>query len=137
MKFEGFLNDDWSFLKSTSWSKLKKRIDRLHIKCAKLVARVESHKLRSVVRAQKEQLTSINNSKCIPYNATIRNEYTACGRSNCSQPRHGPYYYAYWKDSNGKLKKKYIGKYPPPLENPNKGENHSNDLNESGNSSVT
>jgi hypothetical protein len=22
---------------------------------------------------------------------------------------HGRYYYAYWKDENGKLKKKYIG----------------------------
>jgi hypothetical protein len=22
---------------------------------------------------------------------------------------HGPYYYAYWKNDNGKLKKKYIG----------------------------
>ena len=59
MKFEGFLNDDWSFLKSTSWSKLKKRIDRLHIKCAKLVAKVESEKLRSVVRAQTVQLLPI------------------------------------------------------------------------------
>ena len=117
MKFEGFLNHDWSFLKPPSWSKLKKRIDRLHIKCAKLVAKVESEKLRSVVRAQTVQLTSTNNSKCIPYDATIRYEYTACGRSNCSQPRHGPYYYAYSKDDNGQLRKKYIGKYPLSLEN--------------------
>ncbi len=28
-------------------------------------------------------------------------------------------YYAYWKDDNGKLKK-YIGKYPPSIENRNK-----------------
>jgi len=28
----------------------------------------------------------------------------------------GPYYYAYWKDDCGKLKKKYIGKYPPSID---------------------
>lgn len=30
----------------------------------------------------------------------------------------GPYYYAYWKIDNGRLGKKYIGKYRHPLENP-------------------
>jgi len=27
----------------------------------------------------------------------------------------GPYYYACWKGRNGRLKKKYIGKYPPEV----------------------
>jgi hypothetical protein len=34
------------------------------------------------------------------------------GTSGCRHERHGPYYYAYWKDSeSNKLKKKYIGRY--------------------------
>ncbi len=56
--------------------------------------------------------SSINNAKLIPENATIRREYIKCGRSGCHHERHGPYYYAYWKDSeSNKLKKKYIGRY--------------------------
>jgi hypothetical protein len=55
--------------------------------------------------------SSINNLKSVPKNATIKKEYVKCGKPLCHR-RHGPYYYAYWKDAtNGKLKKKYIGKY--------------------------
>jgi hypothetical protein len=56
-------------------------------------------------------LTS-RNYKSIPSNATIRKEYTKCGSPYCYGSKHGPYYYGYWKE-NGKLKKKYIGKYDP------------------------
>jgi hypothetical protein len=37
----------------------------------------------------------------------------------------------HWKDDNGKLTKKYIGKYRPSLENPKKGENRLRTCNES------
>jgi hypothetical protein len=59
------------------------------------------------------ELASINRTKSIPNNATIRREYVKCGKPYCQQRRHGPYYYAYWKDANDnrKLKKKYIGKW--------------------------
>jgi hypothetical protein len=43
---------------------------------------------------------------------TIRKEYVKCGNPYCYRCKHGPYYYAYWKE-NGKLKKKYIGLYNP------------------------
>jgi len=40
---------------------------------------------------------------------SIRKEYINCGKEIC-QHKHGPYYYAYWKDPESKkLKKKYIG----------------------------
>jgi hypothetical protein len=40
-------------------------------------------------------------------------EHIKCGRS-CLMCPHGPYYYAYWKDENGRLRKKYIGsKFDP------------------------
>jgi hypothetical protein len=65
-----------------------------------------------------EELTSANNSRNLPSNATIRKEYVRCGKLDC-QSKHGPYYYAYWKD-NGKTNKKYIGKYYRPVENTNK-----------------
>jgi hypothetical protein len=105
--------DDNSIFKPIPWPKLKKKIDRLISRAEKLAARVESEKVRSIARARKEELTATHNSNCIPSNATIREEYVKCGRSNCSQSKHGPYFYAYWKDGNGNLRKKYIGKYRP------------------------
>jgi hypothetical protein len=67
-----------------------------------------------------QRLTCINNYKLIPKNVTIRREYAKCGKSDCYGWDHGPYYYAYWKDDNGKLNKKYIGKYPPEVKLINK-----------------
>jgi hypothetical protein len=58
-----------------------------------------------------QDLTSIK-YKSIPSGATIRKEYVKCGNPYCYSCKHGPYYYGYWKD-NGKLKKKYIGRYDP------------------------
>jgi len=39
MKFEGFLNDDWRFLKPNPWPKLKKRMDKLDERVARIMAR--------------------------------------------------------------------------------------------------
>ena len=59
------------------------------------------------------QLACANRAKSIPENATIRKEYIKCGKEIC-QHKHGPYYYAYWKDlESKKLKKKYIGDHMP------------------------
>jgi len=110
----GFLNDDSIFLKPTPWPKLKRRIDKLLERNAKFIAKVECQKLRSATKVQVEELTSTNNSRNLPNNATIRQEYVKCGKSDCPQVKHGPYFYAYWKDDNGKLRKKYIGKYAAP-----------------------
>lgn len=50
----------------------------------------------------------------LPSNHTIREEFVKCGKEFCLQCPHGPYYYAYWKDSTTKkLKKKYIGRFNP------------------------
>ena len=61
-------------------------------------------------RLNSQQALSSRNYKSIPSNATIRKEYTKCGNLHCYRCKHGPYYYGYWKE-NGKLKKKYIGRY--------------------------
>jgi hypothetical protein len=59
------------------------------------------------------ELAYANRAKSIPENATIRKEYIKCGKEICQQ-KHGPYYYAYWKDPESKrLKKKYIGDHIP------------------------
>jgi hypothetical protein len=85
-----------------------KRIDRLCERAIKrtnrLVARMESEKLRSEAKIRSEQLTSANNCRNLPTNTTIRKEYVRCGKLDCPS-KHGPYYYAYWKE-NEKLKKK-------------------------------
>jgi hypothetical protein len=97
-----------------------KRIDRLCERANKrtnrLVAKVKSDELRSEAKIELEKIRSINNSRNLPGNVTIREEYVKCGKSDCSRCKHGPYYYAYWKDDSGKLKKKYIGKYPPSID---------------------
>ncbi len=50
----------------------------------------------------------------LPSNYTIREEFVKCGKEFCLHCPHGPYYYAYWKDSTTKkLKKKYIGIIDP------------------------
>ena len=62
-------------------------------------------------------------SKSIPKNATIRKEFVKCKKPDCYHKKHGPYYYAYWKDpETKKLKKKYIGRhYYPAHEQENRG----------------
>jgi hypothetical protein len=121
------LKDLWDssiFWKPISLPKLIKRIDRLceraNKRTNKLMAKVESDGLKSEAKIKSEKIRSINNSRNLPDNVTIREEYVKCGKSDCSKCKHGPYYYAYWKDNGGNLKKKYIGKYHPPIENTNK-----------------
>ncbi len=85
--------------------------------CNKLY-RALKHADRRIERANKflrktqtAKARSIENTKCLPKNATIREEYVKCGKPFCLW-EHGPYYYAYWRDSSTKkLNKKYIGNY--------------------------
>jgi hypothetical protein len=66
-------------------------------------------------KVKSRQLACDNRVKSIPENATIRKEYIKCGKQICAQ-KHGPYYYAYWKDPESKkLKKKYIGDHMPRM----------------------
>jgi hypothetical protein len=68
---------------------------------------------RFINKITSRQLAYANRTKSIPENATIRKEYIKCGKQICEQ-KHGPYYYAYWKDPESKkLKKKYIGDHMP------------------------
>jgi hypothetical protein len=95
------------------------RIDRIHsMSFEELMA--EGNRLIARVKAldNKEKsmrLACQTRSKAIPKNATIRKEFVKCKKSNCYHRKHGPYYYAYWKDPiTRKLKKKYIGRYYYP-----------------------
>jgi hypothetical protein len=64
-------------------------------------------------KIKSREVACITRSKSIPENATIRKEYISCGKEICHH-KHGPYYYAYWKDPESKkLKKKYIGDHMP------------------------
>jgi hypothetical protein len=67
---------------------------------------------RFLDKIESKKHSSISRAKSIPENATIRKEYVKCGKTPCYHGKHGPYYYAYWKDpETKKLKKKYIGRY--------------------------
>lgn len=45
---------------------------------------------------------------------TFRQESVRCGRARCTRCPHGPYWYAYWRES-GKLRSRYIGKQLPSV----------------------
>jgi hypothetical protein len=77
---------------------------------------------RLSARLNSQRALSYTNYNSIPSGATIRKEYVKCGNPNCYRCKHGPYYYGYWIE-NGKLKKKYIGRYDPRKET-----NKENDL---------
>jgi hypothetical protein len=47
----------------------------------------------------------------VPKHATLRCEHVLCGR--CPK-KHGPYWYAYWRDRDGRVRKRYVGKKLPP-----------------------
>lgn len=48
---------------------------------------------------------------------TFRRQYVDCRKPKCTRckrgPSHGPYWYAEWKASNGKVRTRYIGKHLP------------------------
>jgi hypothetical protein len=64
----------------------------------------------SIKQFESRSYSNETNQKSLPHNVTIRREYTKCRKNSCSRCKHGPYYYGYWRDKNGKLKKKYIGR---------------------------
>jgi hypothetical protein len=95
--------------KHTSLQKVLAHANKAFEKSTKFINKIKSR-----------QLVYANRAKSIPENATIRKEYIKCGKEVCEQ-KHGPYYYAYWKDPESKkLKKKYIGDHMPA----NKESNH-------------
>jgi hypothetical protein len=86
---------------TSSFERILARAKKTEEKSRKLINRTESKNQSSICRA-----------KLIPENATIRKEYVKCGKTPCYHEKHGPYYYAYWKDpATKKIKKKYIGQY--------------------------
>lgn len=48
---------------------------------------------------------------------TYESEFVRCGKLNCKRCPHGPYWYAYYRDGSGKLRKKYVGKNWRDMEN--------------------
>jgi hypothetical protein len=91
--------------KSSSLQKLLAKANKTTERATKFINKIKSR-----------QLACANRAKSIPENATIRKEYIKCGKEIC-ELKHGPYYYAYWKDPESKkLKKKYIGDHMPKKE---------------------
>jgi hypothetical protein len=88
--------------KHNSLEKVLANANKAIEKSTKLINKIKSRELACITRV-----------KSIPENATVRKEYIKCGKKFCEQ-KHGPYYYAYWKDpETKKLKKKYIGNHMP------------------------
>jgi len=101
--------------KRTSLQKVLANANKASEKSTKFINKIKSRRLACARRA-----------KSVPENATIRKEYIKCRKQNC-EIKHGPYYYAYWKDpQRKKLKKKYIGDHMP--ENKESSDDSTNNL---------
>jgi hypothetical protein len=107
-----FENTDW---KSSLFDWNKPLFSRHRSSLEKVLAHAKktAEKSRKFVdKIESKKTASFNRARSVPGNATIRQEYVKCGKTPCYHGRHGPYYYAYWKDhETKKLKKKYIGQY--------------------------
>ncbi|MDN5847920.1 MAG: hypothetical protein L0H53_16795 [Candidatus Nitrosocosmicus sp.] len=72
------------------------------------------------IKSSNSNLTRVNQ---LPKNYTLREEYIRCGKEKtykCKSCRHGPYYYAYWREklpeqNKSILRKKYLGTIDPRL----------------------
>jgi hypothetical protein len=101
----------------------KLSLDKMYEKAGSIIKQGE----KLIVEMNSKMEIANKNSKTIPKNATIRKEYVKCGKDFCLRCEHGPYYYAYWREESGKLKKKYIGRNDP-RERTGIDENYCNDL---------
>lgn len=68
---------------------------------------------KSISNLESNVVTVNGTSIPFPANATVREEFVKCGKLFCHRCPHGPYYYAYWRDENRKLRKKYLGTNKP------------------------
>lgn len=71
---------------------------------------------------QNSGVSNLNRVNPLPEKYTLREEYVKCGngKCQCNLDRHGPYYYAYWREkkvgqTKSKLRKKYLGTIRPRL----------------------
>jgi hypothetical protein len=70
-------------------------------------------------------VTAIPTDRHITYQRQMRR----CGKASCHKCRegasHGPYWYAYWRNDEGKLRSGYIGKdRPAHLQTSTRGAEH-------------
>jgi hypothetical protein len=54
-------------------------------------------------RINSQRALADKNYKSIPPHANIRTESVKCGKPDCNGCKHGPYYYAYWKENGKKI----------------------------------
>jgi hypothetical protein len=106
---DGLTNANISYEEFSKLDDHKLSVKKMYEKAGLIIKQSES--LVAKMNSKKE--IANRNFKVIPQNATIRVEYVRCGKAFCLKCEHGPYYYAYWRDKSGKLKKKYIGRNNP------------------------
>ena len=106
---DGLTNANISYEDFSKLDDHKLSVKKMYEKAGSIIKKSES----LVARMNSKREITNRNSKAIPKNATIREEYVRCGKDFCLKCEHGPYYYAYWRDKSGKLKKKYIGRNDP------------------------
>jgi DNA-binding SARP family transcriptional activator len=72
---------------------------------------------RAIVKVRMEYLPR-ERERAVAQRVWYRAELVRCGKPTCKRccdgPSHGPYYYAYWRDAEGRVRKDYVGKRLPP-----------------------
>jgi hypothetical protein len=106
---DGLTNANISYEEFSKLDDHKLSLRKMYDKAGSIIKQSEG--LVAKMNSKKEFAN--RNFQVVPKNATIRVEYVRCGKEFCLICEHGPYYYAYWRDKSGKLKKKYIGRSNP------------------------
>jgi|GEM_PF-713312 len=106
---DGLTNANISYEEFSKLADHKLSVKKMYEKAGLIIKQSEG----LVAKMNSKREITNKNSKAIPKNATIREEYVRCGKDLCLKCVHGPYYYAYWRDKSRKLKKKYIGRNNP------------------------
>ena len=70
---------------------------------------LDEHGLRRLQILTKAQLDRSGATDPTEANVSLRQQMVRCGKANCTQCPHGPYWYAYWWE-DGKRRSKYVGK---------------------------
>lgn len=106
---DGLINENISRDEFSRLDDHKLSLEKMYEKAGSII----KHGEKLFVKINSKREIAKRKSNGIPPNATIRKEYVKCGKEFCLRCEHGPYYYAYWREKSGKLKKKYIGRNDP------------------------
>ena len=80
---------------------------------------MDEHELRRLLMlaAARLEQTGVHLPAANRPEVRYRSQFVRCGKANCTNCPHGPYWYAHWRES-GKRKSRYLGRLEDLGDNP-------------------